>query len=285
VTTGGRALTVADVRSAKGRGDGGRIVVLTAYDYPTGRMVDEAGVDIVLVGDSLGNVALGFEDTCRVTVEDMLHHTAAVARGVRHALLVADLPFASYRAGADEAVRTAARFLREAGARAVKLEGGADVAPVVTRLVQAGIPVMGHLGLTPQSVNQMGGYRVQARTAGAIATLLADAAALEAAGAFAVVLELVPAEVAALVTERVGIPTIGIGAGAGCDGQVQVLGDIIGFTFGRLPRHARVFGDAGAVVRSAVAAYRDAVAAGTFPAAEQSFRADPAELAAWRAQG
>lgn len=268
-----------DVRRAKGSGE--RLVVLTAYDHPTARLVDEAGVPVVLVGDSLGMVVLGYETTLQVTVEEMLHHTRAVARGVRRALVVADLPFASYRAGADAAVGVAARFLREAGAQAVKLEGGRDVAGVIERLVQAGIPVMGHIGLTPQSVHQLGGYRVQGRTAAAIAALVADAEAVARAGAFALVLECVPSAVGRIVSERVPIPTIGIGAGPNCDGQVQVLSDILGLTAGPLPRHARRFGELGEALRRAVDGYRSAVLAGEFPGDAEGFSIPEGELAPW----
>jgi 3-methyl-2-oxobutanoate hydroxymethyltransferase len=265
-----RRVTVRDLRQMKERGQ--PIPMLTAYDYPTARLLDEAGVPVLLVGDSLGMTVLGYETTCSVTVAEMVHHTRAVARGARRALVVADLPFLSYHESEAQALRNAGRLVRDGGAQAVKLEGGAQVAATVARLVGAGIPVMGHIGLTPQSVHQLGGYRIQGRSRADAERLLADAIALEEAGAFAVVLELVPAELASAITRRLAIPTIGIGAGPDCDGQVQVLADILGLTFGHVPRHARLYGDVGGAIRQAVAAYLRDVSARTFPGEENTFR-------------
>lgn len=259
-------ITAAAVRAMKA--DGTPVVAITAYDAPGGQLADAAGVDVVLVGDSLGMTVLGYDSTLPVTMDDMVRATAAVSRGVSRALVVADMPFGSYQASADDAVANAARLLAEGGAQAVKLEGGRAVADLVARLVSAGVPVMGHVGLTPQSVNVFGGYRVQGRDAAAALALVEDCRALEAAGAFAVVLELVPAELAALVTEELDIPTIGIGAGGGCDGQVQVFHDILGIG-GFTPRHARRYAEIGEAIASAIGAYAADVRAGTFPAEEQ----------------
>ncbi|MBF4510748.1 MAG: 3-methyl-2-oxobutanoate hydroxymethyltransferase [Aeromicrobium sp.] len=269
-------VTTTDLLTMKA--EGAPIVALTAYDTPGARLADAAGVDVILVGDSLGMTVLGYESTLPVTMDDMVRATAAVSRGVSRALVVADMPFGSYQAGEDEAVRNAVRLLAEGGAHAVKLEGGEAVAGLVARLVTAGIPVMAHTGLTPQSVNVFGGYRVQGRdTAGALA-LVRDCRALEAAGAFSVVLELVPAELAELVSEELDIPTIGIGAGAGCDGQVQVFHDILGIgSF--VPRHAKRFADMGSAITAAISAYAEEVRAGGFPGEEQSSHLDEDVLA------
>src|SRR6202040_3397101 len=218
-----------------------KITCLTAYDYPTARLLDEAGVDILLVGDSLGMVVLGYESTLPVTLEEMLHHTCAVRRGTRHALLVADMPYGSYHDDPIEAVRHAIRFVKEAGAEAVKIEGGERRMELIARLVEAEIPVMGHIGLTPQSFNALGGFHVQGRTTQAADQLDRDARAVEAAGAFSVVLESVPRELGARITEKLHIPTIGIGAGPDCDGQVLVLHDLLGLTLGRTPKFARKY--------------------------------------------
>jgi len=275
-----RTVTTTALRAMK---DAQRpIVMITAYDTPSARLVDEAGVDAILVGDSLGMTVLGFDSTLPVTVDDMVRHTAAVARGAKHALLVADMPFMSFQVSEQDALRTAGRLVAEGGAAAVKLEGGAHVAPTVRRLVQAGIPVMGHVGLTPQSVHQLGGYKVQAREAEAAATLIDDCLALQDAGAFAVVLECIPAELAALVTRELAIPTIGIGAGEGCDGQVQVFHDLLGLGGDFLPRHARRYADVGALVREAVTAYADDVRDRSFPGEEQSTHMDAGALEAVR---
>lgn len=254
--------------------------MLTAYDYATARLVEQAGIPVILVGDSLGSVILGYESTVPVTMEDILHHTRAVVRATEKAIIVGDLPFMSYQANADEAIRNAGRLLQEGGATAVKLEGGSHVVPLVRRMVECGIPVMGHLGLTPQSVNQFGGHRVQGKTPAAAAKLLGDARALEEAGAFAVVLETIPAPLAQMVTDRLSIPTIGIGAGAHCDGQVQVFHDLLGYFDDRRPlRHAKAYANLGAVIRGAVAAYAAEVSDGAFPTAEHSFEMDPSTLA------
>lgn len=262
-------VTTADLIAMKRRGE--RIAMLTAYDYPTARLLDEAGIPIILVGDSLGNTALGYETTIPVTLEDMLHHTRAVARGAQRALVVADMPFLTFQVSPEEALRNAGRLIQEGGAQAVKLEGGGPVLETVRRLVQAGIPVMGHLGLTPQSVHALGGFRLQARTAEAVRQLFADALALEEAGAFAIVLELVPAPVAARLTQLLHIPTIGIGAGPGCDGQVQVLGDFLRLLPGPLPRHARPYADLATTIVQAVQHYIDDVRRGAFPGEAESF--------------
>ncbi|MFN3337167.1 MAG: 3-methyl-2-oxobutanoate hydroxymethyltransferase [Thermomicrobium sp.] len=262
-------VTVADIVAMKRRGE--RIVMLTAYDYPTARLLDEAGIPVILVGDSLGNTVLGYETTIPVTLADMLHHTKAVTRAARHALVVADMPFLTYQVTPEEALRNAGRLIQEGGAQAVKVEGGGPVVETVARLVRAGIPVMGHLGLTPQSVHALGGFRLQARTAPAVRQLFADALALEQAGAFAIVLELVPAPVAQTLSELLHIPTIGIGAGAGCDGQVQVLTDLLHFLPGPLPRHARAYADLTTVVSEAVRRYAEDVRSGAFPGEKESF--------------
>ncbi len=263
-----RPVTAAALRALKAARR--PIVIVTAYDAPSARMVDAAGVDAILVGDSLGMVVLGHESTLPVTMDDMLHHTRAVSRGTSHALVIADMPFMSFQVTPDDALRNAGRFMAEAGAHAVKLEGGASVAPTVARIVGAGIPVMGHVGLTPQSVHQLGGYRVQAKEAAAGIALIEDCLALQDAGAFAVVLECIPAELAALVTEELEIPTIGIGAGVGCDGQVQVFHDILGLGGEFTPKHARRYAEIGAAITEAVASYADDVRDREFPAAEHS---------------
>lgn len=263
-------VTVEDLKAMKRRGE--RFAMLTAYDYPTARALDEAGVPILLVGDSLGMVELGFETTLPVTLEMILHHTRAVVRGAERALIVADLPFLTYQISVEEALRNAGRLIQEGGAQAVKLEGGAAVAGTVARIVEAGIPVMGHLGLTPQSVHQLGGFRVQAKTMEAIERLIADARALEQAGAFALVLETIPAPAAKAVTGAVGIPTIGIGAGPDCDAQVQVVSDLLHLIPGPVPKHAKPYVDLGDQMREAAARFISDVQAGTFPTAEQSFR-------------
>ena len=243
-----------------------KITSLTAYDYPTARLVDEAGVDIILVGDSLAMCVLGYENTLPVTLDEMLHHTRAVRRGVRRALLVADMPYGTFQNGAVEAVRNATRFVKEAGAEAVKIEGGERRMEVVARLVEAEIPVMGHIGLTPQSLHSLGGFRVQGKTAEAAEALVRDAQALAAAGAFSIVLESVPRELGARITRSVPVPTIGIGAGPDCDGQVLVLSDLLGLTEGHTPRFARRYADLRGIIHQAVARYVDDVQKAEFPA-------------------
>lgn len=270
-------ISTADIREMKKRGQ--KIVMMTAYDYPTARLVDEAGADMILVGDTLGMVVLGYDSTLPVTMEDMIHHTKAAVRGSKRAMVVGDMPFMSYQTGWQDAMRNAARFLQETGCGAVKLEGGVRSAEAVKKLVEAGIPVMGHIGLTPQSVNQVGGFKVQGKTPAAAVQLMHDAQALEQAGAFAIVLELVPAPLAELLTERLSVPTIGIGAGVHCDGQVQVFHDLLGLYDQFVPKHAGRYADVGAIIRDAVARYAADVRSGAFPTEKQSFKMDPAALA------
>jgi 3-methyl-2-oxobutanoate hydroxymethyltransferase len=268
-------LTVADI--AKLYADGQRIAMLTAYDYPSARLLDEAGIPFILVGDSVGTVVLGYDSEIRVTMEDMLHHTAAVVRGTSRALVVADMPFLSY-ATAAEAVDNAGRFLREAGAQAVKVEGGVRSARVIEAIVRAGIPVMGHIGWTPQSKHALGGkVRVQGKTSDRARNLLGDALAVQEAGAFSIVLELVPEQLATAITQRLRIPTIGIGAGPGTSGQVQVLTDLLGWSDWH-PKHARPFANLRESVLEAARTYASEVAAGTFPGAEQTVRMDDETL-------
>jgi len=254
-----------------------KITCLTAYDYPTARLLDEAGVDILLVGDSLGMVVLGYENTLPVTMEEMLHHVRAVRRGARHALVVADMPYGSYHAEIPESLRNAICFLKDAGAEAVKIEGGERRLELISRLVEAEIPVMGHVGLTPQSVHALGGFKVQGRTLEAAAQLLRDAHAVEAAGAFSVVLESVPRELAARITQELRIPTIGIGAGPECDGQVLVLHDLLGLSFGNLPKFARQYANLGEAMARAAREFSEDVRGGRFPSDAESYHL-PAEL-------
>jgi 3-methyl-2-oxobutanoate hydroxymethyltransferase len=270
-------VTAPSLKATKERGE--RLVCLTAYDYPTARLVDEAGIDIILVGDSLGNVVLGYGNTVPVTLEEILMHVKAVRRGVQRALLVADMPYGSFHTGANDAVRGALRLIKEGGAEAVKLEGGQKRVHLVKRLVNEEIPVMGHIGLMPQSVNLLGGYRVQGKTKEAAGRLLDDAYALEAAGAFAIVLELVPREIAKLITESIGIPTIGIGAGVHCDIQVLVFHDLVGMAFGKLPRFVRKYADLRETITDAVTHWAEDVRSGAYPRDEESYGL-PAEAAA-----
>ena len=260
--------TVVTFRESKGQE---KLVMLTAYDYSTARVLDMAGVDALLVGDSLGMVMLGYPDTLSVTVDDMVRHCAAVARGVQKALVVCDMPYMSYHVSVEDTVRNAARLMIEGRAQAVKLEGGAEFAAEVRALTRASIPVMGHLGLTPQSVNAFGGFKVQGKTMAAAQKLLDDARALQDAGAFALVLECVPAPLAERVTQALAIPVIGIGAGAGCDGQVLVWQDMTGMTLSQLPRFVKRFGEVGATLRSAVEAYAREVRAGAFPTEDHGY--------------
>jgi len=247
------------------------ITALTAYDYATARLVDEACIDLILVGDSLAQVVLGYENTLPVTVDEMLHHTRAVRRAVRRAIVAADMPWGSYHLDLSEAVGNAVRFVKEAGAQAVKVEGGASRAELVERLTSAEIPVIGHLGLTPQSVHKMGGYKVQGKSIPAIGTLLHDAHTLEAAGAVLLVLEGLPREVAARITSEVGIPTIGIGAGPDCDGQILVFHDLVNLSFTPPAKFVRQYGDAAALFRSAIEGYRRDVEERSFPADAESY--------------
>lgn len=264
------------LKASKQRGE--RLVCLTAYDFPTARIVDEAGIDIILVGDSLGNVVLGYGNTVPVTLDEILIHLKAVRRAVQRALLVADMPYGSFHTGADDAVRNALRLVKEGGAEAVKLEGGHKRVQLVKRLVDEEIAVMGHIGLTPQSINKLGAYRVQGKTAVTARQLLDDARALEDAGAFAIVLEVVPREIASLISETISIPTIGIGAGAGCDIQVLVLHDMLGLSFGKLARFVRPYANLHEVITDAVTRYADDVRSGTYPSEAESY-ALPADAA------
>ncbi len=265
-------VTLSQIKEMKRRGE--RITMLTAYDYTTAQLLDLAGIDMLLVGDSLGMVVLGYESTLPVTIVDMIHHTRAVTRGTKRALVVADMPFMTYHASIPEAIRNAGRFLQEAGAQAVKLEGGVSVAETMKRIIDCGIPVMGHIGLTPQSINQLGGFKVQGKTSEAAARLIADAKALEEAGTFAIVLECIPAPLSKLITERVSVPTIGIGAGVHCDGQVQVISDLIGLFADFIPKHAKQYAKLGEEIRAAVARYIGEVKSDAFPTAKESFAMD-----------
>jgi len=270
-----KRVTISDI--ARMHAEGERIPMLTAYDYPTARILDDAGIPLLLVGDSVGQVMLGYESTVRVTMDEMLHHTRAVVRGAHRALVIGDMPFLSYSTP-DEATENAGRFLRDAGAGAVKIEGGVRSGRIVDALVKAGIATMGHIGWTPQSQLGMGGkVKVQGKTRDAARALLNDALAIQEAGAFAIVLELVPEQLAAEITARLRIPTIGIGAGAGCSGQVQVINDLIGFgDFS--PRHAKAYADVRGTIDAAVRAWADDVTAGRFPGAAQSVRMEQAVL-------
>lgn len=262
--------TVADIKEMKRSAE--RIPMLTAYDYPTAKILDGLGIPMILVGDSLGMVVLGYESTVFVTMEDMIHHTKAVARGAQSALIVSDLPFMSYRTGSTEALSNAARLLQEGGAQSVKLEGGEEVACAVEHIVANGIPVMGHLGLTPQSVNQLGGYKCQGKTPEGAAKMLRGAKALEDAGVFSIVLESVPAPLARLITERVSVPTIGIGAGVHCNGQVQVIHDMLGLFRDLKPKHAKRYTEIESTITATVAQYMEEVRSGTFPTEKESFK-------------
>lgn len=255
-----------------------RITAVTAYDYTMAHLADKAGIPLLLVGDSLGNVVLGYKTTVRVTMAEMLHHTKAVVRGVKNALVVADMPFMSYQVSTEEALRNAGRLVQEGGAHAVKLEGGTRSAGTVKRIVEAGIPVMGHIGLTPQSEHALGGFRVQGRDLAGALSLIHDAVALEDAGAFAVVLETIPSELARIITDRLTIPTIGIGAGPDCDGEIQVIYEILGLT-PRAHKHAAVYVNLSEAITQALAAYRREVQEHKFPTDDQSFHMDEAILA------
>ncbi len=275
-----KRLTIADLRRMKGTGE--KIAMVTAYDAAVARLVDDAGADAILVGDSLGMVFQGHDSTLPVTLEHMIYHTSAVRRGIMRsrgrAHVTADMPFGSYQASIDEAVKSAMRLVAEAGAEAVKLEGGAEYCEVIRRIVRAGVPVMGHVGLTPQSVHAMGGYVVQGRDSEKAHRLLADARALEEAGCFAVVLECIPAELGRFITAQVGIPTIGIGAGLHCDGQVLVVNDLLGVDGAFKPRFVKRYADLGGSIAGAVSAYVSDVHAGAFPAEEHSFHSSTLRL-------
>jgi 3-methyl-2-oxobutanoate hydroxymethyltransferase len=263
-------VTVNDIRAFKGSGEA--FVMLTAYDAPSARLLDEAGIPILLVCDSVANVVLGYDSTLPVTMEDMLHHTAAVSRGVSNSFVVGDMPFMSYQSSTEEGFRNAGRFLKEAGANAVKLEGGRRVLELVGRLTDSGIPVMGHLGLTPQSVHQLGGYKVQGRDAEAAHGIVQAAKDLAAAGAFAVVLEAVPSDLAKQVTESVDVPTIGIGAGPHCDGQVLVFHDFLGINQGKVAKFVKRYAELGDEIKEAARQFAREVADGTYPGTEYSYR-------------
>jgi 3-methyl-2-oxobutanoate hydroxymethyltransferase len=264
-----KKVTINTLRKMKQAGE--RISMLTAYDATFARLFDGAGIDILLVGDSLGMVVQGHDTTLPVTMDQMVYHCAAVARGTTHAHLVGDMPFGSYQGNADEAVRNAVRLVAEGGAESVKLEGGAEYAEIVRRIARAGVPVMGHIGLTPQSVHKLGGYVVQGRSEEKAQKLLADAKALEEAGCYALILEMMPAELSAEITASVSIPVIGIGAGAGCDGQVLVCYDLLGMNPDFSPRFVKKYLDLGALIRDAAERYRDEVRSGAFPGPEHSF--------------
>lgn len=261
--------SVLTFRNAKQKNE--RLTMLTAYDYSTAKLIDASGIDSVLVGDSLGMVMLGYEDTLSVTMEDMIHHTKAVARGVKDALVVSDLPFMSYQTSVYDAVVNAGRLIKEGRAQAVKLEGGLEVCPQIKAIVEASIPVMAHLGLTPQSVNAFGGFKVQGKDEEAARSLIEQAKAVEAAGAFAVVLECIPAKLAELITKSISIPTIGIGAGNGCDGQVLVYQDMLGLYSDFTPKFVKRYAEIGPQMENAIEAYVSEVKSGAFPAAEHTF--------------
>lgn len=264
--------TVVTFRQAKEQGE--KITMLTAYDYSTAKLMDETGINSILVGDSLGNVILGYEDTISVTMEDMIHHAAAVARGAKDALVVVDMPFMSYQTSVYDAVVNAGRLMKEGRAGAVKLEGGKEVCPQIEAIVNAGIPVCAHLGLTPQSIHAFGGFKVQGKTEEAARKLLDNAKAVEAAGAFALVLECVPKRLAELISREISIPTIGIGAGAGCDGQVLVYQDMLGMFSDFTPKFVKCYADIGKVMKEAFRSYIEEVKSGAFPAEEHEYKAD-----------
>ncbi len=275
-------LTISDIRGMKQHGE--KIAMLTAYDYATAKLIDEAGIPLILVGDSLGMVMLGYESTIPVTMDEMIHHTKAVVRGAKKALVVGDMPFMTYNISSDEALRNAARFIQEGGAQAVKLEGGEMVADTVKRIVSCGIPVQGHIGLTPQSIHQLGGYKVIGKTPEVAIRLLNDARALEDAGVFSIVLEAVPAQLSKLITERVSVPTIGIGAGSHCDGQVQVISDLLGLYTDFVPRHAKQYVRLNDIITEAVKQYVAEVKSSEFPTSQQSFDMDQSVLKRIEAQ-
>lgn len=271
-----RRVSITKLKAMKKRGE--RFAMLTAYDYPSARLVEEAGVPIILVGDTLGMVVLGYDTTIPVTMDEMLHHVKAVVRGTRKAHVVADMPFMSFQAGPQDALRNAGRMLKEGGAQSVKLEGGRRVADTISLLVSSGIPVMGHIGLTPQSVNQLGGYKVQGKTPAAAVKLINDAAALEQAGAYAIVLETIPAQLGEVISRKVSVPTIGIGAGPHCDGQVQVFHDLLGLFDEFVPKHAKRYAQLGEVIKEAVGRYLTEVKDGAFPTERESFLVDEPAL-------
>jgi 3-methyl-2-oxobutanoate hydroxymethyltransferase len=269
-------ININQIKEMKKKGE--KITMLTAYDYSTAKIVDEVGVPLILVGDSLGMVVLGYESTIPVTIEEMLHHTKAVVRGTKQAMVIGDMPFMTYHLSVEQALKNAARFIQEAGAQSVKLEGGVTVAEKVKRIVDCGIPVMGHIGLTPQSINQFGGFKVQGKTPEAAIRLFEDAKALEEAGAFSIVLETVPAQLAAFITKKLSIPTIGIGAGIDCDGQVQVINDILGSYTDFVPKHAKQYTKLSDYIKNAVTEYDSEVKTGAFPTQKHGSSIDESVL-------
>jgi len=275
-------ITINQIKEMKQKGE--KITMLTAYDYSTARIVDGVGIPLILVGDSLGMVVLGYESTIPVTMDEMLHHTKAVVRGTKQAMIIGDMPFMTYHLSVEQALKNAARFIQEGGAQAVKLEGGVTVAEKVKRIVECGIPVQGHIGLTPQSILQFGGFRAQGKTPEAALRLLKDAKALEEAGVFSIVLETVPAPLATLITQEISVPTIGIGAGIGCDGQVQVINDILGSFADFVPKHAKQYAKLTDIIRDAVTEYYNEVKAGSFPTDKQSFSMDESILSELKAK-
>lgn len=270
-------VTINQIKEMKQKGE--KISMLTAYDYSTAKLIDEAGIPLILVGDSLGMVVLGYGSTIPVTMDEMIHHTKAVVRGAAKALIVGDMPFMTYQVSVEDALRNAARFMQEGGAQAVKLEGGEIMAETVKKIVSYGIPVMGHIGLTPQSIHQLGGFKVVGKTPEAAVRMLNDAVALDEAGAFAIVLECVPEPLSKLITERVSVPTIGIGAGKFCDGQVQVISDLLGLYTDFVPKHAKQYARLFEIIKKATADYIAEVKAGTFPTEKQSYPMDESILA------
>jgi len=269
-------VTITQIKEMKQKGE--KISMLTAYDYSTAKLIDEAGIPLILVGDSLGMVVLGYGSTIPVTMDEMIHHTKAVVRGATRALIVGDMPFMTYQVSIEDALRNAARFMQEGGAQAVKLEGGEIMAETVKKIVSYGIPVMGHIGLTPQSIHQLGGFKVVGKTPEAAVRMLNDAVALDQAGAFAIVLECVPEPLSKLITERVSAPTIGIGAGKYCDGQVQVISDLLGLYTDFVPKHAKQYARLFEIIKKATADYIAEVKAGTFPTEKQSYPMDESIL-------
>jgi 3-methyl-2-oxobutanoate hydroxymethyltransferase len=275
--------TILQIKEMKQKGK--KIPMLTAYDYATAKLIDAAGVPLILVGDSLGTVILGYDSTIPVTMDVMVHHTKAVVRGTAQAMIIGDMPFMTYHASISEALHNAARFMQEAGAQAVKLEGGVTMAETVKRIVDCGIPVMGHIGLTPQSVHQLGGFKVQGKTQESAVRLIRDACALDEAGAFAVVLEAVPTPLARIITQKISVPTIGIGAGPFCDGQVQVVSDMLGLFTDFVPKHAKQYVHLADSIKQAVGDYVNEVQAGAFPTDKQSFTMDESLLAGLEEEG
>jgi 3-methyl-2-oxobutanoate hydroxymethyltransferase len=270
-------ITITQIKDMKQKGD--KVAMLTAYDYSTAKIIDEAGIPLILVGDSLGMVVLGYDSTIPVTMDEMIHHTKAVVRGASTALIVGDMPFMTYQVSVEEALRNAARFMQEGGAQAVKLEGGETMAPTVEQIVSCGIPVMGHIGLTPQSIHQLGGFKVMGKTTEAGIRLVRDAQALDEAGAFAIVLECVPEPLSKLITEKVSVPTIGIGAGKHCDGQVQVISDLLGLFADFVPKHAKQYVRLMEDIKRATSDYMAEVHNGTFPTEKQSYAMDESTIA------